>query len=342
MRRLPIVVALMVSVPSLVACGGGNDARGQSSSGAGSVTLYNAQHQDLMEEMTAAFTEQTGIKVEMRNGDDLEMANQIVQEGTASPADVFATENSPAMSLVGSRGLFAPIQGAALEQVPARYRPSDDAWVGFAARETVFVHNTGKLAGAELPASLLDLADPEWKGRFGYSPTGADFQAIVSAVLELEGPSVTKTWLAGLKRNGRAYEGNTKVMAAVNDGQVDGGVIYHYYWYKDQAESGADSANTKLHFFRNEDPGAFTSVSGVGVLKAGENQANARRLVEFLTSKAGQQVLAESTALEYPIASGVAADEALEPLASFEAPTVDPSKLNSKDVTKLMQDAGIL
>jgi iron(III) transport system substrate-binding protein len=131
-------------------------------------------------------------------------------------------------------------------------------------------------------------------------------------------------------------------MKAVNDGEIAAGVIYHYYWYQDQAESGANSADTKLHFFGGRDPGAFTSVSGAGVLASTEHPAEAQQLVRFLTGKGGQQVLSDSTALEYTLNPDVPANKALKPLAELDAPEVDVTQLNSEKVVTMMQDAGIL
>src|SRR4029077_9169415 len=108
----------------------------------------------------------TGVKVTIRNGDDTELGNQLLQEGSATPADVFLTENSPAMSMVEPAGLLAPVDTATLEQVAPAYRPSTGRWIGIAARSTVFVYNKTPVASA-LPHSLLDLADPVWKGRWG-------------------------------------------------------------------------------------------------------------------------------------------------------------------------------
>jgi iron(III) transport system substrate-binding protein len=348
--RTPVkrVVALLCGLAvaaGLAACGDDSRSSGNSapgSSGSAEITLYNAQHEDLMKLMVGAFTKQTGIKVKMRSGDDLEMANQLVQEGKASPADVFVTENSPAMTLVDSRGGFATLQDATMAQVPARYAPANKHWVGFAARATVLAYNKDKLTTAQLPASIMDLADPKWKGRVGYSPTGADFQAIVSAVVALKGEAAGKAWLKALKTNAVAYKGNSRVMKAVNDGDLDAGVIYHYYWYQDQAESGANSDNVRLHFFGHQDPGAFTSVSGAGVLGSSKHAAEAQRLVAFLTGKEGQQVLSDSAALEYTVGSDVPANKVLKPLAQLDAPVVDVTKLNSQNVVTMMQDAGIL
>jgi iron(III) transport system substrate-binding protein len=321
----------------LVTAGCGDDA------GDGPVlTLYNAQHADLMKAMTDGFTKETGIRVEFRQGSDFDLANQIAQEGDASPADVFATENSPAMSLVDSKGGFAKLDDATVAQVPAEYVPSSRNWTGFAARETVLIYNTDALTEADLPKSIMDLSQPTWRDRIGVAAAGADFQAIVSAVLDVKGEAATAQWLAALKTNAKIYENNIAVMKAVNSGEIDAGVIYHYYWYKDQAESGASSAKTKLKFFGNQDPGAFISVSGIGVVKASDEQKNAQRLVEYITSKAGQQIMADGDALEYTIASGVAANPKLTPLADLDAPKIDIAKLNGPKVVELMQNAGLL
>src|SRR5665811_801699 len=230
------------------------DRNGATEPGSGSgdratLTLYNAQHEDLMKLMVADFTKATGIKVNMRHVEDFDLANQLVQEGAASPADVFVTENSPAMTLVDSKGLFAPVDDATLAQVPPQFAPTDKGWVGFAARSTVFAYNGAQLSAASLPTSIMDLAQPQWRGKIGISPAGADFQAIVSAVLSLKGEPATVAWLKGLKDNAKVYQGNSAVMKAVNAGEVSSGVIYHYYWYKDQAESGANSNNVKQLFF---------------------------------------------------------------------------------------------
>ena len=307
------------------------------------LVIYNAQHAELIEPIAKDFTEKTGIEVEVRNGSDLEMANQLVTEGKASPADVFLTENSPAMSLVQSAGLFQKLQGKTLDNIPAKYRPDDDSWTGFAGRSTVMVYNTDKVSKDELPSSITDLADPEWKGRISFSPTGADFQAIVAAYLALEGEDATKQWLEGLKANGTVYDGNDVVLESVNSGQSDAGIIYHYYWYRDQEESGENSDNTQLHFFKNQDPGAFLSLSGAGVLANGDHNADAQRFVEYLTSVEGQQAIADSYALEYPLNPEVDLDRAgVPPLSSLEPPDVTVSELDSQKVVQLMTEVGFL
>ena len=306
------------------------------------IVVYNAQHVSLTKAWAEAFTRETGIKVTLRNGGDTELGNQIVQEGAASPADVFLTENSPAMALVDGAGLFAPLAPATLAQVPEAFRPAHGRWVGIAARSTVFVYNKAKLTPAQLPRSLMDLTSPSWKGRWAASPAGADFQAIVSALLEVKGEAATLDWLKGMKANAVTYKGNGVVLKAVNAGEVDGGVIYHYYRVGDQAKTGENSRNTEAHYFRNQDPGAFVSVSGGGVLASSKRKPEAQAFVQWLTGKSGQEILKTGDSYEYAVGNGAASNARLVPLADLQAPKVDPSRLNSKKVSDLMTQAGLL
>lgn len=254
------------------------------------IVVYNAQHENLVKSWVDGFTKETGIKVTLRNGGDSELGNQLVQEGAASPADVFLTENSPSMVLVDNAKLFAPLNADTLSQVAPEFRPEHGRWIGIAARSTVFVYNPEKISESQLPHSLMDLAKPEWKGRWAASPSGADFQAIVSAMLALKGEKATLDWLKAMKTNFVAYKGNSTVMKAVNAGQIDGGVIYHYYRFVDQAKTGENSKNTKLYYFKHQDPGAFVSISGGGVLASSKHKEQAQAFIKWITGKQGQEL----------------------------------------------------
>ncbi|HCM9352663.1 TPA: iron ABC transporter substrate-binding protein [Enterobacter kobei] len=306
------------------------------------IVVYNAQHENLVKSWVDGFTKETGIKVTLRNGDDSELGNQLVQEGSASPADVFLTENSPSMVLVDNANLFAPLDADTLKQVPAEYRPAHGRWIGIAARSTVFVYNPAKLSEKQLPKSLMDLAKPEWKGRWAASPSGADFQAIVSAMLALKGEKATLEWLKAMKANFVAYKGNSTVMKAVNAGQIDGGVIYHYYRFVDQSKTGENSKNTKLYYFKHQDPGAFVSLSGGGVLASSKHKAQAQAFIKYITGKEGQESLRTNNAFEYAVGVNAASNPKLVPLNDLDAPKVEPSTLNSKKVIELMTQAGLL
>lgn len=325
------VTALLLTATT--ACSSGSD---------NGLVLYNAQNQKLMRALTEAFTTETGIPVTLRNGGDSELSNQLIAEGAKSPADVFTTENSTAMAQVAAAGLFAPLEPAAVQGVDPRYIADGRSWVGVAARSTVLVYNTSQLTPAQLPDSMLDLEQPQWKGRFGYAPTGADFQAIASAVFSLKGDAGGQAFVQGLKDNGRQYANNIAILKAVNAGEIPAGIIYHYYWFQDQADTGADSNNTALHYFGDGDPGAYLSIAGAGVLASSRRPAEAQRFVAFLTSRKGQQVLAASNDLQYALHQGVASNPALRPLSQLSPPRVPLSSLDGPKVLAAFRQAGIL
>lgn len=306
------------------------------------LVVYNAQHETLAQEWASAFTEETGIPVILRQGTDLEVGNQIIQEGENSPADVFLTENSPAMALVDAAGLFQALPQDLLDQVPAEFRPADGNWMGIAARSTVFAYNKTSLTEADLPKTMAELAEPQWQGRWAASPSGADFQAIVAAYLALEGEDATRTWLTGMAENAIVVRGNRAALAAANIGEVDGALIYHYYWYGDQAGTGENSNETALHYFGNGDPGAFVSISGGGILKSSKHKDEAEAFLRFITSAKGQDVLRDGTSFEYAVGVDHASNPALPPLDSLDAPKLDPSQLDTAGAARLMTEAGLL
>jgi iron(III) transport system substrate-binding protein len=312
-------------------------------SGDSGLLIYNAQHATLTAAWVDAFTRETGIKVTVRDGGDSEIANQIVQEGGRSPADIFLTENSPGMVLVDNAGLLAPLDPATLAQVPPDFRPANGHWTGIAARSTLFVYRKTKLSRDALPKSVMDLAKPEWKGRWGAAPAGPDFQAIVSAVLQLKGEAATADWLKGLKENVVVFRGNAAAMKAANDGVVEAALIYHYYYYGDAAQQKTTSSDKLgLHYFRNQDPGAFVSVSGGGVLASSKRQAQAQTFIKWLTGPGGQDILRNGRSFEYAVGVGAASNRNLVPLADLQAPRVEIAKLNTSKTTQLMMDAGLL
>jgi iron(III) transport system substrate-binding protein len=338
-RRLLTGLATVAAL-TLAACG--STTEGEAALDPGKLTVYSAQHANLVDAWVKGFTAETGIEVQVRQGKDSSMGNQLVAEGAKTQADVFLTENSPAMTVVQNAGLLSPVDAATLAQVGPQYRPSSGDWVGIAARSTVLIYNPSKIAEADLPTSMLDLADPAWKGRWGAAPNGADFQAIVSGVLQAQGEEKTAAWLKGLKENAKVYQNNIATMKAVNAGEVPVGIMYHYYWYRDQALTKEGSKNTELHYFKGQDVGAFVSVSAGGVLKASDRQADAQKLLAWVTGPKGQEVLASSRSMEYAVGTGVASDPALPPLDSLQAPSIDPFTLDGPKVISLMTDAGIL
>jgi iron(III) transport system substrate-binding protein len=339
-RRIVIALCAGAAFAALAALASGC---GSSESSAKTLTLYSAQHQQMTNALAKAFERKSGANVRVRFGEDEGLANQIVQEGSASPADVLLSENTPPLELLAGKGLLAQVNSPTLAQVPARYDSPNGRWVGVAARETVLIYDPKLISKRQLPASILDLAKREWKGKLAIAPSEPDFVPIVSAIDKLDGRAATERWLEGFASNAARYDDNEGIVAAVEGGQVAAGVINHYYWYEQAKEIGAANVRSKLYYFGHKDPGALVNVSGAGALKSSGNPALAQRFLAFLVSKEGQSAMTHSGDWEYPLVAGVAPPPGLRPFATLQAPDLGPADLgNGSAPLALMQQAGLL
>ena len=321
--------ALLASAPSFAA--------------APTLTIYAAQHQQMVDMVTKAFTKETGIAVKSRFGEAPELASLIVREGAKSPADVFFTENSPELVLLGEKKLLAPVDKATLQAIPSQYSAADGQWVGLLGRENVLAFDPAKIEEKALPASIYDLAKPEWKGKVAIAPSDADFLPLIAGSVALKGREATLAWLKGLKANGAVFDDDEGVAGAVERGTVPTGVINSYYYYRLRAEQG-EGTRSKIHHFTDGDLGGLLNVSGAGVLKSSKHAAEAQKFLAFLVSKPVQEMIGQSDVdFEYPLAPGIAANPALMPMDKLQPPKVSVQQLgDDADAAKLLRQAGLL
>lgn len=306
--------------------------------------LYGAQHPQVEAMLADAFTKKTGIPVKIHDGEGPDIAAQIIQEGAKSPADVFYTENSPELNLLAEKGLLAKLDPATIAQIPAEYNGADDAWVGVTARENVLDYNPSKIVETALPASLLDLANPAWKGKIGIAPSDGDFLPLVSAVIDVYGKDKALAWLKGLKANAKIYEDDEGVTAAVAHGDVAVGVINNYYYYRLRTQLGASGIHSQIYHFKDADIGGLVNVSGAAVLKSSKHPKEAQEFVAFLVSHEAQEMLGKSdVAFEYPLRPGVAPNKVLKPFKELQPPAIKASALgDDQEAGQLLQEAGLI
>jgi iron(III) transport system substrate-binding protein len=334
---LAIAAAVAAAAIVLAACGGG------SSSGSGSLTLYSAQHEPMTEALVKGFEEETGAEVKVRYGEDEGIASQIEQEGDASPADVVLTENTPPLESLSEKGLLEEVDSSTLEEVPPKYSSPEGDWVGVAARETVMVYNPDLVSSSELPASILELAEPQWQGKLAIAPSEPDFVPIVSAIEKLDGEAAAKSWLEGFAANAKHYNDNEGTIAAVDGGQVGAGIVNHYYWFEAVAEEGQDKVPSKLHYFGHHDPGALVNISGAAALASSGDPKLAQEFLAYVVSKEGQEAMTHSGDWEYPLNTAVSPPPGVKPFASLEPPEVTPADLgDGSGPVELMQEVGLL
>lgn len=308
----------------------------------GPLVVYSGRSESLVGPLLERFESESGIDVEVRYGSTTEMAATLLEEGSNSPADLFFAQDAGALGAVSAAGLLAPLPEATLALVEPRFHSASGDWIGVSGRARVVVYNTDKLSESDLPASILDFTDPAWKGRMGWAPTNASFQSFVTAMRVQLGEEATATWLRAMLANEvRTFEGNSAIVQAVADGEIDVGFVDHYYIYGIQAESGNTLAAAN-YFPAEGDIGALINVAGAGILKTAPHAAAAQTLLDYLLSETGQVYFAQET-FEYPLIAGVPIDPRLKPLAEVQTPVEDLNTLTDLQGTlELLQSVGAL
>jgi iron(III) transport system substrate-binding protein len=358
MRNIKLSIAgaaMLVAALTLTACGGsGGSSSGATGASKGtsstphslagqSITLYNGQHEQTTAQLVSAFEQRTGVKVKTRSGGEAELGNQILQEGSSSPADVFYTENTPVLEHLRERDLLAHLDPTTLAAIPARYNSPQGSWVGISARVSALVYNTGKVSTASLPSSILALAQPQWKGKLGVAPSETDFQPLVMAITKLDGAAAAEKWIEGIKANSKIYPDNETVVTQVNNGESTIGLINHYYWYRLRYEVGQGGLHSALHYYAPGDPGDLLNVSGATVLRSSSHQAAAQAFVAFLVSREGQEVIVHSDSYEYPLRPGVSPASSLRPFGQLRLSPITLSELGDGSAPlALEQKLGLL
>lgn len=308
----------------------------------GNVTIYSGRNENLVGSLIEAFEVTTAIDAEVRYGETAALAATIIEEGDNSPASLFFSQDAGALGALAEAGRLQPLPDELLNKVDARFRSPDGLWVGTSGRARVAVYNTDALTAADLPASVLDLVDPKWQGQIGWAPANASFQAFVTALRLLEGEDAARVWLEGMLANDPAvFDGNGPIVAAVGAGEIQLGLVNHYYVYEAQAEEGADFPVAN-HFFAAGDPGSLVNVAGVGVLINAPDAEAALRFAGYLLEPDAQTYFAEET-FEYPLIAGIPTAPDLRPLSEVQGPDIDLGDLADLQGTlELLSDVGAL
>ena len=285
----------------------------------GSLVIYAGRSESLVAPVIKQFKDATGIDVQVKYGGSSAVAATLQEEGEKSPADVFWSQEPGALAALSP--MFQQLPLDITNAVPGWAAASDGTWVGITARARVIVHNS-ELDKSEVPLSVEELTDPQWKGRVAWAPTNSSFRIMVTAMRHLWGEEKTGDWLKDMIANEvRVYPKNTPIVDAVGNGEVDIGLVNHYYLHRFKAEYGNDFGARNL-FLKDGGPGSLVMVAGSGILKTSQNSENAELFLRFILSDVAQQYFA-ATVYEYPLAGAVEADPRLPPIENLNAPEID-------------------
>jgi iron(III) transport system substrate-binding protein len=289
-----------------------------------------------------AFTGATGIQVAIKYAGSADLAATILEEGSSSPADVFLSQDPASLGAVALDGLFDTLPPNILNRVPARFSDDEGRWVGTSGRARVVVYDADKVHAEDLPATEDGFVDAVWKGRVGIAPTNGSFLAFVATKILVEGEDATLAWLEGMVTNDSPkYPKNSPIVAAVNAGEIDAGLVNHYYLLRALSENPDEPGRN--YFFTVATPGSLVMPAGAGVLASSGNTDAAHQLIEYLLSEESQRYFAEET-FEYPLVPGISADASLPAIETIPTPDINLSDLATvlDLATDLVAQAGLL
>jgi len=286
------------------------------------LVIYSGRNENLVAPLIEQFSAATGIETEVRYGGTAELATVILEEGENSPADLFFGQDAGALGALSKAGRCAALPNSILGAVDPRFISPDGTWIGVSGRARTLVYNTDELTEADLPASILDLTEPQWKGRVGWAPTNGSFQAFVTAMRVNLGEEATREWLIGMVENDvQIYPKNTPIVEATGAGEISVGLVNHYYLYRFLAEDPDFSADN--YHFPAGDVGSMINIAGACVVDSALQTDAALEFLTYLVSDEAQQYFASETN-EYPLAGGdVVINEQIKPLVEIDTPSFD-------------------
>ena len=300
----------------------------------GAFTLYSGRDEALIQPLIDLFEQQSGIQVDVRYGNTPELGALLLEEGAATPAQVFLSQDAGSLGALSQAGLFATLPDDIASAIPAGFTSTDGSWVGITGRARVVVYDGEKFTADQLPDTIDGYVTPEWAGRLGVAPGNASFQAFVTALRVIDGEDAAAAWVESLAANSpQVFENNSAILTAAGEGAVDAGLINAYYWYRQAAEVGAENMRAQLKFLKAGDPGSMVNVTGAGVLASAAEDADALEFVRFLVSEEAQRYFVEQT-FEYPLLPGVDAPAGLPALDSLVNPSLDLSDLQDLSTTQ--------
>ena len=304
------------------------------------LTIYSGRSEEFIAPFLAQWEQESGITLNVRYGDSAELAAQILEEGENSPADLFLSQDAGSLGAVAAASLFTQLPDSVARDIDPSFIAGNRSWVGVTGRARVFAYNPD--AVTVLPQSISDLTKASYRGKIGIAPSNASFQAFVTALINEKGEAVAEKWLSDIKANdAKIYLKNSAIVEAIDQGEIDLGLVNHYYIWEVATALGRE-INVKNGYFSSGDIGNLINVSGAGVLATSQKQQAAEELINFLTSEPIQKQFVEQTH-EYSLIPGLLPPQGVPDFKSLGSPRVDLGDLaNTQRTQDLLIKVGLL
>ncbi len=291
------VVAYLCLAVTLVACG----CRG----GADTLTVYTALDEEFSAPVFEEFTSETGIRVRPRYDVEAAKTTGLVQlileehRRGVPRCDVFWNNEIIGTLRLLQAGALEPvsIQEAAL--FPEQFRSPEGYWYGFAARARILLCNTSQLQPDQMPRSVFELTDPQWRGRFAIAnPLFGTTNTHMTCLFAVLGTDRAREWIEELWQNEPlVLPGNRHVAEAVASGRVPVGLTDT----DDALGQIRRGAAVRIVFPDQDGLGTLLIPNSVAVVRGTRNPAGATALVGYLLSAKTEKRLALGPSGQIPL-----------------------------------------
>ncbi len=332
------LAAVLLVVAMLASSCGGDDER--------VVTVYSGRSENLMMPLFDEFERQSGITVQVRWGSSTDLALLVAEEAEQTQADVFISRSPGPVGFLDARGLLATMDSSVLDLVAAEHRGTNGTWIGFSGRKRVLVHNLDNVPPSELPDSVFELTDPKWRGRVAIPATNGSFVDWFTVFRDQYGNDVATQWLDDMVANdARNYPNNVSIVDAAARGEIDVGLVNHYYNHRmtSDAEAAGREHRAANYDLSDEDIGSLLIITAATMTANADDREAAQELIAYLLSPSAQRYFTNST-YEYPLAGGIEPNPALPPLSALSIGSVDFDALGGgfETTEEIIQSSGIL
>lgn len=333
LKKIAVTSISLLVMGLLTSCSASNDE-------ATELTVYSGRSEEYLGDVFEKFQEDSGIKLNVRYADSAELAAQILEEGANSPADLFISQDAGSLGAVAEAGLLKRLDDSILAEIPSKFSSPEKYWVGITGRTRVFAYSPSRLDN--LPQSYLDVTKSIYKGRVGIAPTNSSFQAFVTALRMNEGEAAAEKWLRDLAANEpKYYEKNSMIVEAIDAGEIDLGLVNHYYVYEVSKALGRE-IGVKIGFFNAGDLGNLINVSGGGILRSTAKKQAATKFLAYLISPYAEKTYVNEVQ-EYPLLPGIDGPQGLPRLEELGAPAIDLNSLKDlRGTQQLLIKVGLL
>jgi iron(III) transport system substrate-binding protein len=305
------------------------------------LVVYSARSHYGEEQPFRDFAKQRGTDLTLFGGSASELYERIRGEGERTRADVLITVDAANLWRAKEAGILAPLRSAALERgVPADLRDPDDTWFGLTQRARTIMRSAERVGPRDV-TTYEGLGDPRWRGRLCLRSGTSEYNvSFVADRLAKDGAAATERMLRRWMANEPEVLGSdVDVLDAIADGSCDVGLTNSYYLGR-ELEGDPDFPVAPV-WADQQGRGTHVNLSGIGVLRASDNRAEAVALTEYLVGRGPQAEFARNNH-EFPVPEGAPPSEQLARFGGFKRDPIDVERAGARldEALRLMEEVG--